>query len=69
MAKYLDGQPEADPDEHFPIEIWYVEQKLSENNEYVEFELSSALDFSGKQLPGLIKRRAAERQLCEAGLA
>ena len=23
----------------------------------------------GKQLPGLIKRRAAERQLCEAGLA
>lgn len=52
LAKYLDGMPEADPDEHFPTEIWYVEQKLSETNESVSFELSSALDFNGQQLPG-----------------
>lgn len=31
-------------------------------------ELSRWTYASGKQLPGLIKRRAAERQLCEAGL-
>lgn len=51
LGKYLDGQPEADPDEHFPDEIWYVEQKVTENNEFVEFELASALDFNGVQLP------------------
>ncbi|MFD2755660.1 lysozyme [Comamonas terrae] len=32
-------------------------------------ELSRWVYASGKQLPGLVKRRAAERQLCEAGLA
>lgn len=51
LGKYLDGMPEADPDEHFPDEVWYVEQKVTENNEFVEFELASALDFNGVQLP------------------
>ena len=32
-------------------------------------ELSRWIYAGGKQLPGLVKRRAAERQLCEAGLA
>lgn len=32
-------------------------------------ELSRWAYAGGKQLPGLIKRRAAERQLCETGLA
>lgn len=31
-------------------------------------ELSRWIYASGKELPGLVKRRAAERQLCEAGL-
>lgn len=51
LAKYLDGQPTADPDEEFAPEIWFIEQKLSENKEYVEFELASALDFQNVQLP------------------
>lgn len=51
LAKYLDGQPTADPDEEFPPEIWFVEQKTAENPEYVEFELSSAMSFEGVQLP------------------
>ena len=51
MAKYLDGRPDADPNEHFPIEVWMVEQKLSENNEFVDFELSNSLNFDGIQLP------------------
>lgn len=52
MVKYLDGQPEADPTQEFPPEIWIVEQKTAENSEAVEFTLSSAIDFEGKQLPG-----------------
>lgn len=51
LAKYLDGRPEANPNEEFPPEIWFVEQKTAENMEYVEFELSSALDFQGVELP------------------
>jgi lambda family phage minor tail protein L len=63
LAKYLDGQPDADPDEHFPTELWYVEQKISENNEFVEFELSSALDFNGQQLPGRIVSQMCPAQV------
>lgn len=51
LAKYLDGQPTADPTAEMPVELWYVEQKTAETNLNVEFTLSSALDFSGRQLP------------------
>lgn len=51
LAKYLDGRPDADPDEHLPDDIWYIEQRTSENPEAVEFELSSALNFNGVRLP------------------
>ncbi|MFJ9531258.1 phage minor tail protein L [Herbaspirillum sp. NPDC101396] len=58
LGKYLDainfpdGNPEADPEEEFPPEIWFVEQKVSETDEVIEFELSSPLDFDGLMLPG-----------------
>ncbi|CAJ0740806.1 phage minor tail protein L [Ralstonia mannitolilytica] len=48
---FPDGNPEADPTEEMPVEEWYIEQKTNETNEIVEFELSSALDFNGVQLP------------------
>ena len=51
LGKYLDGQPEADPDEEFPPEIWYIEQKYAETSEYVDFELASSLTFDGIQIP------------------
>ncbi|MDR6394625.1 phage minor tail protein L [Herbaspirillum seropedicae] len=57
LGKYLDavnfpeGNPDADPDEQFPPEIWYVEQKTSQTAEVIEFELSSPLDFDGLKLP------------------
>lgn len=50
LGKYLDGQPQADPDKELPPDIWYVERKAAENNEAVQFELASALDFAGVQL-------------------
>ena len=58
LVKYLDTanfggvNPTADPDEHFPDEIWYIERKAMETNEVVEFELASAADLNGEQFPG-----------------
>lgn len=52
LAKYLDGQPEADPNEQFPQEIWIVNQRKGMDNKSVSFELISALDFRKQQLPG-----------------
>ncbi|WGK60498.1 phage minor tail protein L [Halopseudomonas sp. SMJS2] len=51
LSKYLDGQPTADPDEEFSPDTWYIEQKVGETSEVIEFELASALDFQGVQLP------------------
>jgi lambda family phage minor tail protein L len=50
-ANFPDGNPSADPNEELPPEIWIVEVKTREDKEIVEFELSSALDFDGVQLP------------------
>ena len=45
------GNPTADPEEEFDPEIWFIERKSIETREWVEFELSSALDFNNVQLP------------------
>lgn len=58
LVKYLDaanfpeGNPMADPDEHFPDEVWFIERKPAEDFEAVEFELTTAIDLNGEQLPG-----------------
>lgn len=58
LVKYLDavnfpaGNPTADPTQEFPSDIWFVERKSGENNESVQFELSSPMDFNGVALPG-----------------
>lgn len=57
FGKYLDavnfpgGNPTADPTQEFPPDVWYIEQKTSETNETVEFQLASALDCMGTLLP------------------
>lgn len=57
LGKYLDavnfpdGNPTADPTQEIPPEIWYIERKASEDNEVVQFEFSSPLNFQGVQLP------------------
>jgi len=50
-ANFPDGNPSADPEEEISPEIWLVEAKIHEDKESVEFELRSALDFDGEQLP------------------
>lgn len=51
-VNYPDGNPTADPTAEMAIEQWVIQQKLSETNVSVQFALSTALDFSGRQLPG-----------------
>ncbi|CAM4176118.1 phage minor tail protein L [Stenotrophomonas lactitubi] len=47
-----DRNPTADPNEHFLDEIWFIERKVGEEREAVEFELTTAIDLNGEQLPG-----------------
>lgn len=57
LATYLDaanfakGNLQADPTEQIKPQLWYVEQKISENEAAVTFELSNPVDFAGAQLP------------------
>lgn len=51
LAKYLDGAPAADPTAEFPLDVFYVERKVSETRVVVEFELSAASDVEGVMLP------------------
>lgn len=58
FARFLDavnfsaGNPEADPNQHFPDEIWCVDRKAAENAVTLEFELAASLDLPGVRLPG-----------------
>ncbi len=61
MVKYLDAasfspavNPTADPSQEFQPEIWLVERKSYEDRDKVQFELASAMDLEGQQLPGRI---------------
>jgi lambda family phage minor tail protein L len=51
FAKFLDGSPTADPTQEFPLDIYYVNQKLNENAQLVEFELTTSFDMIGLSLP------------------
>lgn len=50
--RFLDGQPDADPEAFYGPDIFRFERKTSENGVYIEWELSAALDQEGKKLPG-----------------
>lgn len=51
FAKYLDGQPEANPTAAFPDDIFSIERKVNENKNSVEFELATAMDVDDVSLP------------------
>lgn len=50
VAKYI-GNPTADPTQEMKPEIWYIDRKAVEDNKMVQFELASAMDLNGVQLP------------------
>jgi lambda family phage minor tail protein L len=66
FMKYLDavnfvsGNPTADPNIHFDDEIWFIDRKSSSDQRLVEFELVSAFDLQGVQLP----RRQCIQNVC-----
>ena len=60
FAKYLDGQPAADPTAGFQDESFWIERKSLETAEAIEFELVTALDLDGLKLP----RRIIQATVC-----
>ena len=62
-ANFADGNPEADPTQALLDEVWYVDRKSTENPTVIEFELASALDMIGVQLP----RRQIIQNTCTWG--
>ena len=62
-VNFADGNPDADPDQEMPLEVWFVDRKSSETPEVLEFELASALDMPGVLLP----RRQIVQNSCPWG--
>ncbi|MEX3950624.1 phage minor tail protein L [Paraburkholderia sp. EG287A] len=66
LARYLDavnfpaGNPSADPNEAFPDDVFFINCKTREDMEVIEFELATAFDVEGVQLP----RRQVIRNAC-----
>jgi len=66
IKKYLDavnfvsGNPTADPTAKFQDDIYFIDRKVVETRDYVEFELASSIDLTGVQLP----RRQIIQNLC-----
>lgn len=58
FARYLDAvnfpggvNANADPNQHLPDDVWFIEQKTTENRYIIEWQLSSAFDLQGVMLP------------------
>lgn len=67
LAKYLDAvnfqggtNATADPTAEFPDDVFFIDRKVTENRDVVEFELAAAFDVAGVQLP----RRQIIQNVC-----
>jgi phage-related protein len=61
LGKYLDGEPGADTTQEFPIDIYYIERKVTENALSITWQLVSIIDLEGLQLP----RRVVTQNYCQ----
>lgn len=52
MDIYLDGEPDADPDRHWPIENYLIERLTRQDKSKMVWQLASPIDYDKKQLPG-----------------
>ncbi|AUT62879.1 phage minor tail protein L [Paraburkholderia terrae] len=50
-VNFTDGNPYADPGESFPDDVFFINQKVREDNATLELELAVAFDVEGVQLP------------------
>jgi len=60
LQKYLDGSPQADTLQEFPVDIFYIERKTQETALTITWQLSNVLDLEGVKLP----RRVITQNLC-----
>lgn len=67
LARYLDAvnfpgstNPTADATAEFPDDVFFIDRKVTENRDVVEFELAAAFDVAGVQLP----RRQIIQNVC-----
>lgn len=67
LAKYLDAanfpggtNPTADATAEFPDDVFFIDRKVTETRDVVEFELAAAFDVAGVQLP----RRQIIQNVC-----
>ncbi len=51
FSRFLDGEPDADPDQIFPKEVWIFEQKMEAHKALIKWRLSSILEQDGILLP------------------
>lgn len=51
FQKYLDGHTGADANAQFPVDVFYIEQKLTQNKHFIEWELVAPIDIGDKMLP------------------
>ena len=61
LGKYLDGEPDADSLQEFPIDVFYIERKTQENSMVISWQLASVLDLEGLKLP----RRIITQNYCQ----
>lgn len=48
---FKEGNPNADPAQQFPEDIWFIDRKTTETRYVIEWELASAYDLQGTKLP------------------
>ncbi len=55
------GNPDSGANAQFPKEIYYIDRKVAENRDFVEFEMVSSLDMANTKAP----RRLVMQNLCQ----
>lgn len=51
FRKFLDGMPEANATQEYPLDIYFIGRKTAETSDVVTFDLTSSFDLAGLQLP------------------
>ncbi|MET4190680.1 MULTISPECIES: phage minor tail protein L [unclassified Bradyrhizobium] len=61
LSKYLDNGVTPNPSAHFPIDVFKIAQKVTQDPMLLEFSLQAAIDLEGQKLP----RRNVQRNYCQ----
>lgn len=54
LKKYLDGEPDADTNAQFPVDVYRVAKKRMQNKFVVEFELEAYMNLTGRKIPNRV---------------